>query len=328
MVCPAPDRRPGRRRPRGVVEHRQRRGPGRGPAGPDRRPGPVRRRRTSSASTSTCWRHTRRGDKYVTVIIDLTPIRDGTGPARLLDMVEGRSKQAFKTWLADRAAGLARRGRGRRDGRVHRVQDRHHRGAARRGRGDGPLPRRPPGRRRPGPVPPPGPAGHSTATAAAPATRSTAPAGPCTPAPTCSPTSRRDRLEALFAADEHVEVEATWGIYQRMIAAYREPDRARGRELMSKLIDVAQPRRPRRADRARHARPHPEAASRRRAGLLRPARHQQRPDRGDQRPPRTPPRLRPRLPQPHQLHRPITPRDRRIQTPTTPSIVKSPLTRS
>ena len=26
------------------------------------------------------WRHTRRGDKYVTVIIDLTPVRDGTGP--------------------------------------------------------------------------------------------------------------------------------------------------------------------------------------------------------------------------------------------------------
>ena len=51
-----------------------------------------------------CWRHTRRGDKYVTVIIDLTPIRDGTGPARLLDMVEGRSKQAFKAWLAEREA--------------------------------------------------------------------------------------------------------------------------------------------------------------------------------------------------------------------------------
>ena len=43
------------------------------------------------------WRHTRKGDKYVTVIIDLTGIRDGTGPARLLDMVGGRSKQAFKT---------------------------------------------------------------------------------------------------------------------------------------------------------------------------------------------------------------------------------------
>ena len=37
------------------------------------------------------WRHTRTGDKYVTVIIDLTGIRDGTGPARLLDMVEGLS---------------------------------------------------------------------------------------------------------------------------------------------------------------------------------------------------------------------------------------------
>jgi hypothetical protein len=43
------------------------------------------------------WRHTRRGDKYVTVIIDLTGIRHGTGPARLLDMVEGRSRQAFKS---------------------------------------------------------------------------------------------------------------------------------------------------------------------------------------------------------------------------------------
>ena len=48
------------------------------------------------------WRHTRRGDKYVTVIIDLTGIRDGIGPSRLLDMVEGRSKQAFKQWLAQR----------------------------------------------------------------------------------------------------------------------------------------------------------------------------------------------------------------------------------
>lgn len=48
------------------------------------------------------WRHTRRGDKYVTVIIDLTPVRDRTGPARLLDMVEGRSKQVFKAWLAER----------------------------------------------------------------------------------------------------------------------------------------------------------------------------------------------------------------------------------
>jgi hypothetical protein len=49
------------------------------------------------------WLHTRKGDKYVrTVIIDLTLIRDGMGPSRLLDMVEGRSKQVFKTWLDER----------------------------------------------------------------------------------------------------------------------------------------------------------------------------------------------------------------------------------
>ncbi len=59
------------------------------------------------------WRHTRRGDKYVTVTIDLTGNRDGTGPARLLGMVEGRSKQAFKiSTLCSRAVP---RGRGPRD---------------------------------------------------------------------------------------------------------------------------------------------------------------------------------------------------------------------
>ena len=47
---------------------------------------------------------------------------------------------------------------------------------------------------------------------------------------------QRQRLTALFADEEHVEVEATWGIYQHMIAAYREPDRKRGRELMQQLI--------------------------------------------------------------------------------------------
>ena len=48
------------------------------------------------------WRHTRKGDKYVTVIINLTGPRTGNGPARLLDMVEGRSKSVFATWLAER----------------------------------------------------------------------------------------------------------------------------------------------------------------------------------------------------------------------------------
>ena len=38
--------------------------------------------------------------RIVTVILDLTPIRDRRGPSRLLDMIPGRSKQVFKTWLA------------------------------------------------------------------------------------------------------------------------------------------------------------------------------------------------------------------------------------
>ena len=48
---------------------------------------------------------------------------------------------------------------------------------------------------------------------------------------------QRDRLTALFDVDDHVEVEATWGIYQRMIAAYREPDRNKGKHMMQAVID-------------------------------------------------------------------------------------------
>ena len=48
------------------------------------------------------YRNTPYGDRCVTVILDLTPIRDRRGPSRLLDMVPGRSKQVFKTWLASR----------------------------------------------------------------------------------------------------------------------------------------------------------------------------------------------------------------------------------
>lgn len=43
-----------------------------------------------------------RGDNYVTVIIDLTPINQGTGLARLLNTVHGRSKQVFKQWWNSR----------------------------------------------------------------------------------------------------------------------------------------------------------------------------------------------------------------------------------
>ncbi|WP_319461411.1 ISL3 family transposase [Micromonospora sp. RTP1Z1] len=182
------------------------------------------------------WRHTRRGDKYVTVIIDLTGIRDGTGPARLLDMVEGRSKQAFKSWLADRDQTwrdgvevvamdgftgfktataeelpdavavmdpfhVVRLAGDTLDRCRRRVQQAIH---GHRGMKNDPL--------------------YSA--------RRTLHTGA-----DLLTDKQTDRLAALFDDDAHVEVEATWGIYQRMIEAYREQDRGRGRELMVKLID-------------------------------------------------------------------------------------------
>jgi transposase len=182
------------------------------------------------------WRHTRRGDKYVTVIIDLTAIRDGKGPSRLLTMVEGRSKQVFKQWLAERpqewrdavevvamdgftgfktAAAeelpdavavmdpfhVARLAGDALDKCRRRIQQNT---CGHRGRRSDPL---------------------FTA-------RRTLHTGA-----DLLTDKQRQRLEALFSADEHVEVEATWGIYQRMITAYREPDKTRGRELMRQLIE-------------------------------------------------------------------------------------------
>ena len=58
------------------------------------------------------WRHTRRGDRYVTVVIDLTPVRDRSGPARLLDVVPGRSKKAIQDLALPARPGLAWAGRG------------------------------------------------------------------------------------------------------------------------------------------------------------------------------------------------------------------------
>jgi transposase len=44
---------------------------------------------------------------FVTLIIDLTPVHDRSGPARLLDMVTGRSATALATWLAAQPADFA-----------------------------------------------------------------------------------------------------------------------------------------------------------------------------------------------------------------------------
>ena len=124
-----------------------------------------------------------------------TAARHGPGPL-----------QAGVQDLAEPAAeGLARRYRGRRDGRVHRLQDRYHRRTAERGPRDGPVPCGPLGRRRPGSVPATDTSRSSTATEAARTTPSTGPGGPCTPVPGLLTDKQKDRLLALFAADEHVQ---------------------------------------------------------------------------------------------------------------------------
>lgn len=182
------------------------------------------------------WRHTRRGDKYVTVIIDLTPIRDGTGPSRLLDMVEGRSKQTFKTWLADRPRAwrdavevvamdgftgfksatteelpdavavmdpfhVVHLAGDALDGCRRRVQQDT---CGHRGRTGDPL--------------------YSA--------RRTLHTGA-----DLLTEKQTQRLAALFDGDTHIAVQATWAVYQNMIAAYRDPDKASGQATMRQLID-------------------------------------------------------------------------------------------
>ena len=141
---PAPHGREGRRRARCRVEHRQRRGPGRGKRvliDDEHRFDGVK----VIGVDEHVWRHTRRGDKYVTVIIDLTPVRDRTGPARLLDR-SGLLQAGVQDLARRPPRRLARRGGGRSDGRLHRLQVRRGRGGPRCRRGHGPLSRGPLGR--------------------------------------------------------------------------------------------------------------------------------------------------------------------------------------
>ena len=41
----------------------------------------------------------------------------------------------------------------------------------------------------------------------------------------------------MFRVEEHVEVEATWAVYQRMVAAYRHPDKQTGKQQLQAVID-------------------------------------------------------------------------------------------
>ena len=49
------------------------------------------------------------------------------------------------------------------------------------------------------------------------------------------------RLSSVFAADEHAAVEATWGIYQRIVQAYRNPDRVAAKQQLTAVIQEHSP---------------------------------------------------------------------------------------
>ena len=184
------------------------------------------------------WSHTRRHgeDGFVTVIIDLTPVLEGTGRARLLDLVPGRSAAALRTWLAtqsstfrDQVQVVAMDGFGgyktaasdqlpeatavmdpfhvvalagtKLDLCRQRVQQQT---CGHRGRSGDPLYR----------------------------VRRTL----RTRLPLLS-TRQQHRLTAVFADDAHLSVVPTWSVYQRIIAAYSQPDRRRGKTMMTRIID-------------------------------------------------------------------------------------------
>jgi len=240
------------------------------------------------------WRHTRRGDRYVTVIIDLTPVRHRSGPARLLDVVPGRSKKVLKTWLSQRDQDW--RGRvevvamdgftgfksaadqelpqaravmdpfhvvslaaGKLDECRRRVQRAI---AGRRGRAGDPLYR----------------------------ARRTLLTG----ADLLTDTQAR-RLEALFADERHAAVQASWGVYQRLIQAYRTEEAGLGKYLMQRLIDSLRQTIPDGLEEIQTLARTMISRSQDTPGLLRPPRHLQRPHRSHQRTPGAPTRHRPGL---------------------------------
>jgi transposase len=184
------------------------------------------------------WAHTRHaeGDGFVTVIVDLTDVVAGQGPARLLDLVPGRSAAAVRDWLAARDQGFRDRVEvvamdgfgGYKTAATEQlpdattVMDPFHTVAlagakldlcrqriqqdtlGHRGRAGDPLYR----------------IRRTLRTRLALLTD-----------------KQKTRLAAVFAAEQHVAVEVTWWAYQRIIDAYAQPDPQHGRRLLTTVID-------------------------------------------------------------------------------------------
>ncbi|WP_370745908.1 ISL3 family transposase, partial [Mycolicibacterium brumae] len=183
------------------------------------------------------WAPRRRGTAgFVTLIIDLTPVQDNTGPARLLDLVEGRSAAALASWLDKQPSAfraqvevIAMDGFGgyktaatAQLPEATAVMDPFHVVAlaglkldlcrqriqqltcGHRGRTGDPLYG---------------------------ARRTLRTRWPLLTA------GQQTRLETVFAEDDHLGVMVTWSVYQRIIAAYAHPDRRRGKAMMTAIID-------------------------------------------------------------------------------------------
>ncbi|MGH3584927.1 MAG: ISL3 family transposase [Pseudonocardia sp.] len=185
------------------------------------------------------WAHTRHaaGNGFVTVIVDLTAVVAQTGPARLLDLVEGRSAAAFADWLTARTPEFRAQVQvvamdgftGYKNAATHAVPDAvtvmdpfhvvalaaakldecrqrlQQQLLGRRGRSGDPLYR----------------------VRRVLRTR------------TELRTARQQaRLDEVFAADTHAPVEVTHWVYQQIIAAYAHPNPHHGKTLLTRVIDT------------------------------------------------------------------------------------------
>jgi transposase len=187
------------------------------------------------------WKHIRKpGDpsNLVTILVDLTPLVDGHGPARLLDIRPGRSAEVLRTWLQERDPGFREQVQVvTMDGFagyasavdqvlpdatkvmdpfhvVHLAADKltgcrqrlQRETSGRRGRKDDPLYK------------------HRRTLL----TR------------TNYLTERQKRrLDLLWATDdEYVALEVTWMFYQDMIQAYGHPKKSEGKKLMDRIINT------------------------------------------------------------------------------------------
>ena len=184
------------------------------------------------------WRHTPYGDKFVNVILDVTPVRDRRGPSRLLDMIpraapSGSSKPGWPTspdtWrsrieivamdgftgfksaaaeeLPDARAVMDPfhvvhlAGNALDECRRRIGQELHHQ----RGRATDPLYK----------------------------------ARKMLHTRSCLLTPRQQhQILDLFASDCHVALEVTWSVYQNIIDAYRDPNKVRGKALVQAEINT------------------------------------------------------------------------------------------